>query len=799
MNQQVVKSALPNTRSNESTVMEKDSHRATYVNSTVLMMSALVLVAILVLVSVYLQSPPAAVPESAPQDVYSAGRAMKHVQVIGRRPHPVGSTEHMAVRDYLLKELTGLGLQPLVQEATAVPRDWSGNVAANVQNIVAKLAGTSGGKAVLLVAHYDSVPTGPGASDNSAGVAAVLESLRALKAGPPLKNDIVALLTDGEEVGLLGADAFVEEHPWAKNVGLVLNMDARGNSGPSLMFETSADNGWLVSEVAKVSDRPVANSLMPDLYAKLLQSDTDLSVFKKDGMAALNFAYIEGDTAYHTVLDTPDRIDQRSLQSQGQEILALAKHFGNVDLTNTRRPDAVYFNTVGRFMIHYGKSLVFLLSGAVLMIYIALLVWGFRRKRLSVLGIVLGFAGMLLSIVVAAVLTRAVWWLAVRGGGMEGPFLLNYDRNLYGAGFAALTFTLASAWYLLIRKRANIASVMAGGLLWWALLMLLTSVLLPGGAYIFTWPMLFGLCGLALVIGTHSERPAAWQLLVAALLGVAVPTLLLAPLTHLILTGLSLALAGAVMVLVALLSWMLIPQLEFIGTSAGSPRIWLMPAAALVLAVTCLTAALIRDPHDRKEPRPDSVFYVLDASKNRAVFASLDDTPDEFTSQFLSVSPKRGTMDDYLPLIFGLYLKNDAPVMPLEAPSVELVSETRDGDFRTVQMRVRSPRGAPTLGVYLAPDTKVLDASINGKPLTGTEAQARGEQRWILNYSNPDPKGFNLTLKVQGGAVLNVVAVDQTYELSNALNTTPKPRPDYLIPARFPLTDSTLVTKSYSF
>lgn len=780
-------------------MMEKNSRPATDVNCTVLMVSALALVAILVLVGVYLQSPPAAVPDGAPQDVFSSGRAMRHVQAIGRRPHPVGSAEHMAVRDYILKELTDLGLQPEVQEATAVTRGWNGNIAATVQNVLAKMAGRGGGKAVLLVAHYDSVPTGPGASDDGAGVAAVLESLRALKSGPPLKNDVIALLTDGEEVGLLGADAFVEEHPWARNVGLVLNLEARGNSGPSLMFETSQDNGWLVAEVAKVSDRPLANSLMPELYEKLVHSDTDLSIFKKAGMAALNFAYIEGDTAYHTVLDTPDRIDQRSLQNQGQQTLALAKHFSNLDLADTRRPNVVYFNTVGRSMIHYGQWLIFPLSGAVLIIYVALLVWGFRRKRLRLLGIVLGFAGMLLSIVVAAVLTRVVLWWALHGGGTEGPFLLNYDRNLYIAGFAALTFTVASLWYLLLRKRANIASLMTGGLLWWVLLMSVTTLLLPGGAYIFVWSLLFGLCGLAVVIGTRNERPAIWQVLGVALLGVAVPTLLLAPLTHLILTGLSLSLAGVVMALVALLSWMLIPQLEFIGTSAGSPRIWLMPVAALVLGATCLAAALIRNPRDREEPRPDSVFYVLDASKNRAVFASLDEAPDEFTSQFLSESPERGTLDDYLPLIYGIYLKKDALVVPLEAPSVELVGETRDGDFRTVQMRVRSPRRAPELSVYLGPHTKVLEASINGKPLAGTEAQAGGEQRWLLNYSNPDPKGFNLTLKVQGGAVLNVVAVDQTYELSHALNTTPRPRPDYIIPARFPLTDSTLVTKSYSF
>jgi Peptidase family M28 len=778
--------------------MENSSPESARVRGTVLMLSALALVALLVCVGVYLQSPPAAVADGAPPEVFSSGRAMRHVQTIARRPHPLGSAEHAVVRDYLLKELTALGLRPELQETTATTHGWNGNVAATVQNVVATLPGAASGKPLLLVAHYDSVSTGPGASDDGAGVAAVLETLRALKSAPQLKNDVVALLTDGEEAGLLGADAFVEEHPLAKNVGLVINLEARGNSGPSLMFETSDDNGWLISEVAKASDRPVTNSLLQDLYQKLLLSDTDLSVFKTAGLPGLNFAYIGGDNAYHSALDTPDRIDQRSLQNQGAHSLALARHFGNLDLADTRRPPATYFNPAGRSLIHYGQWLVLPLSIVVLVAFLALLVWGFMRGRLRVLGVVLGFVGMLLSVVVAAVLTRAVLWLALRGGGTEGPFVLGYDRNLYAAGFAALTFAVASLFYLWFRRRANAASLMAGGMLWWALLMLATSLLLPGAAYVFTWPLLCGLCGLA-VVATDDARPALWQVLGVLALGIMVPTLLLAPLTHLILSGLSLSLAGGVMLLVALLSWLLIPQLEFICASRGATRRWLMPVVALVLGVACLAAALVRNPRNGQEPTPDGLFYVLDASKNRAVFASLDEAPDEFTTQYLTESPARGGMDDYLPSIYGMYLKKETAVLPLDAPRIELISETREGDTRTVKLRVSSPRGAPALSVYLDPQAKVLEASVNAKPLVGTREQDGEGARWSLNYSNPGPQGFELTLKTQGAAPLNITAVDQSYELPSAPNTSPKPRPDYIIPATFPLTDSTLVTKSYSF
>src|SRR6185369_13067723 len=286
----------------------------------VLSAAGIMLVIITAVLVVYQMNPPLPAV-SAPLTEFSGERALKHLTAIAQRPRPSGSSEHTAVANYIQNELTVLGLSPEIQQTQAVT------------NILGRLKGTSDEKAVLLAAHYDTVPKSPGAADNGSAVAAILETLRALKSRQPLRNDVIALFSDGEEAGLLGAKAFVYQHPWAKDVGVVLNFDARGTSGPVIMFETSDKNGWLIKEFAKAAPHPAANSLAPALYA-LMPNDTDLTVFKVAGFAGLNFAYIIGLNHYHTPLDNLTNIDHRSLQHQGSTALALTRHFGNLNLNS---------------------------------------------------------------------------------------------------------------------------------------------------------------------------------------------------------------------------------------------------------------------------------------------------------------------------------------------------------------------------------------------------------------------------------------------------------------------------------
>ncbi len=289
-------------------------------------------------------------PASVPPTEFSSGRALEHVRAIAQKPHPMGSPENEAARDYLLEELRALGLEPEVQKATAVTccSHEGAADAGKPENVLARLEGTvKGGKAFLVAAHYDSVTLGPGANDDGAGVAAMLETLRALKVGPPLKNDVIFLFTDGEEPGLLGAKPFVEGHPWAEDVGAVLNLEAAGNTGAARLFETSDDNGWIIQEFAKTAPYPFGSSGDAAVY-ELSGSNTDLNIFMDAGWAGMNVAYVDGHaTHYHTRLDNVEELDERSLQHVGSYALALTRQFGNVSLDHTKAPDEVYFNLLG--------------------------------------------------------------------------------------------------------------------------------------------------------------------------------------------------------------------------------------------------------------------------------------------------------------------------------------------------------------------------------------------------------------------------------------------------------------------
>ncbi|MCA1593909.1 MAG: M20/M25/M40 family metallo-hydrolase [Acidobacteria bacterium] len=361
-------------------------------------------------------------PDSAAPTEFSSGRAMKHLRAIAQKPHPTGSQEHERVREYIVAELSAHGLEPSVQEATVVLKDYGNGrpvPAGTVRNVVARMKGTDNSTALMLAAHYDSVPTAPGASDDGAGVVTLLETLRALKAGPPLKNDVIFLFTDGEELGLLGAHAFVAEHPWMRDVGLVLNFEARGAGGPSMMFETSEGNGTLIRELARTAPHVVASSLMYAVY-KRLPNDTDMTVFKEAGAAGLNFAYADRITSYHTQLDSVSEIDERSLQHHGSYALALSRGFGGLDLRETRAHDSVYFNVLGDFFASYSEAWVVPLTLLVMAVFLGVMFLGWKKKRITLKGLAGGFVLLPINAACAGLAAQAAWWVVRR---MHAPLL----------------------------------------------------------------------------------------------------------------------------------------------------------------------------------------------------------------------------------------------------------------------------------------------------------------------------------------------------------------------------------------
>lgn len=749
-------------------------------------------------IGIYQLNPLTAASISAPLVEFSSGRAMKHLEAIAQKPHPIGSPEHTKVRDYILKELTYLGLSPEVQKTTVVnPRWGTPFVAGTVHNIVARLQGTNNTKAILLAAHYDSVPNGPGTSDDGAAVVAMLETIRALRAGSPLRNDVIFLITDGEEPGLLGAKAFVDEHPWAKDVGLVLNFEARGNSGASVMFETSSENGWLIQEFAKAATHPVANSLTYSIY-KLLPNDTDLTMFKQAGFPGFNFAYLNGFIHYHTFSDNLENIDERSLQHHGAYALALTRHFGNLDLKDTKKSDSVYFDILGLALIHYPGKWIAPLTVFVVLLFVGVVVLGFRRKQLTFSGITLGFLALLLSIVSAAGIVTLSWWIicTLHSGYRAFPQGDTYNSQFYMISFVALTIAITSGLYVWFRKKISIQNLTVGALLWWLILMVLTSIYLPGASYLFTWPLLFSLVGLGFIFASNRDSAKGKRLVM--LTACAIPgIILLAPTIYLVFVALTLELSGVVMFLVVLLLGLLIPHLSLMAI----PNKWLLPTASILVSLSFIVVGSFTAGFDANHPKPNSIFYGLNADTEKAIWASADQKPDEWTSQFLSRDTEQTKLAEYFPPGSRKFLKSPAPVVQMTTPQIEPLSDdVRDGT-RTVHMRITSPRQARIIRIYVDSKTEVLAAALNGKKIDNyTGDRTVSAKNWGFNYFALPKEGIELTLAVKPSQPLKLKAVDQSDGLPEIPGKFPA-RPKYMMPTGFAsgVSDSTLVSKSFTF
>jgi hypothetical protein len=538
--------------------------------------ATLLVIALTAAASLCLLRPPAPRGADAPPSEFSARRALEHLKVIARSPHPAGSPEHELARRYLVEQLGRLGLEVEVQSA------------GGVSNVVARRRGTGGGGAVLFAAHYDTVPGSPGAGDDGAAVAALLEALRALGSGPPLANDLIILFSDGEELGLLGAQAFAYRHPWSADVKVVFNFDARGDSGPVLMFETTPGNGWLIGHFARAARTPVANSLMFEIYRRL-PNDTDFTVFKNRGTAGLNFACIGGFAAYHSRYDSVENLSERTTQDVGEQALALMRHFGAADLGETRAPDAVYFDLLGTTLVSYPASWSLPLAGLTAALFAAVVALGARRRRLRLTDVGFGSLALLASMVGAAVvLINAVAFIKSRHGAAGAA--LHPDTaagQLYACGLLAFTAATVAALNVWFRRHASAEGQLIGAALVWLPLTLCSAWLWPGASYLFTWPLLFALLAAACLLVAPAGGATSPRCLIPVLLCAVPGVVLIVPLVYLILVGLTLSAAAGVMMPLVMLAGLLAPHFGIMSL----PHRWLLPCAAALAGAACFVAA----------------------------------------------------------------------------------------------------------------------------------------------------------------------------------------------------------------
>ena len=726
---------------------------------------------------------PAPRPANAPASDFSAERAYRNVQVIAARPHVAGSAANDQVREHVVGVLRGLGLQTEVQDAVAPEAGQlsgaaAGATLARVRNVVARLPGTDPTGRLFLVAHYDSVQSGPGGNDDAAGTSAILEVARALAAGPRPRNDIVFVLTDAEEACLCGASAFAASHPLAADGGVVLNLEARGSTGPVIMFETSRNNAKLVDIFGRAAPHPVGTSFAVEIY-RALPNDTDFTAFVDHKFVGLNSAYIDGGAVYHTPLDTPSAMDRGSLQQHGDNALGLAREFGRTDLKKLGSDhDATYFPVPGGLVRYPGWLTLPLALLAV--VAVGVLGWLIRRRgRASARRLVAGFALALVPIVLAPLGALLLWRAvtALRPGYAE--LLDPYRPVWYRLAVVALAAAILLAWYALTRRWAGPAALAFGGLAWLALFGVLLAVLVPGGAYLTTLPALAGaLAGLA-ALAARIDGP--WPVLAVTLAG-AVGVVILLPTVVLLFPALGMGMGGVAALFAVLLGLAALPVVDLLHPQAGGQRgllalrarrLGVLPALAAALATVVFAGVGLRvDRFDATHPVPTHLMYALDAGTGRAQWLSREDAPQPWTAGFVG---KRQQVEDFPGLGDAELRSGPAQAANLPAPKLEILSDTTSGEQRTLRVRLTPQRPVRLASLHVDGATVVESATVNGVPVG--VGRFTKEQPWGFGivFHAPPPEGIEITLVIAPGHRPLMRAMDASDGLSGVPGFRPRP------------------------
>ena len=733
----------------------------------------------------------------ADRNTFSTARALIHLSEISQKPHFVGNVEHENVRSYIVEQLEKLGLETQIQEGYSMSQ-WGS--LAKPKNILARIEGREQGKALLLLTHYDSNPhSSIGASDAGSGVVTILEGIRAyLSEGKTPKNDIVILISDAEELGLNGADLFVNKHEWAEGVGVVLNFEARGSGGPSYMLvETNGGNANLIKAFVEANPKfPVANSLAYSIY-KMLPNDTDLTVFRKDGdIDGFNFAFIDDHFDYHTALDTYDRLDRNTLEHQGSYLMPLLHYFAEANLNNLKSSeDYIYFNTPFFGTISYPFSWIFPMLLLAFVAFIGLIVYGFKSNKLKGKAIKQGFYAFMTALIVCGLFTFLSWTLINGIYPSYAEMLQGFTYNGHTYIWCFTFFNLGICFYLYHKAYApsNTASLLVAPIALWLVVCTIIAFNLKGASF-FVIPVFFALFSLFLLL--RQEKP---NLMAMALLSVPV-LFVMSPFVKMFPVGLGLKILYVSALFIVLIFGFVLPVFGFFKHKDRWSYLFMF------FGIIFFFKAHFNSNFTTDKPKPNSLVYVLDTDDNTAVWATYDTVLDTWTRNFLGDEPDNAS--DLNKNIFGskyasgfTYAKK-APVKSISKPKIEISNDTIVANKRHLNICIMPTRKAQRIEVF-SDSTNVYNSfRINGVDAHRTKDsefvfEKRENNRLFSFYvSGNDP--LELFFSVPATQKTTLELYEATFDLlENNQFTIPKRESD-MIPKPFVLNDAIVLKQTIS-
>lgn len=647
-------------------------------------------------------------PSSGGRTAFSGEHAFATLSALLKeeRPHTAGSPENAVVRDRIIAGLKSAGYAPEVQAAFQCDPAPRNPGCTAVENIVAVHKGTGGGKAVLASAHYDSVPAGPGVSDDGAGVAVVLELARAFVARTT-RNDIIFLLTDGEETGLRGARAFAERHPLMRRVGVVVNFEARGASGPSMMFETGPGNARLIDQFAGAVTRPSASSVSYEVY-RLLPNDTDFTVYRKLGLSGFNFAFLNSGSLYHSVRDNLQTIDRRSLQHAGEHAFEVVGALADADLaTLSASADAGFFDVFGLVTVVWPAAINLPIALVGLLCLIGLAAVHRNAFTLRATGWAV-FASLALPVLLFAF----GWVLSYPLGIWPGVHPLDHPQPwpariaLVTAGMLVSLIVAAS-----VGPRADSRALLLVNWIVLALLAVGVALTIGGAAYPLLWPA-FGVA-IAGWVETLMRKRRTPSLRVTGVVGFVLAAFFLLA----FLLGLELVLGFDLSQykILALIPFSLALVPVFVASARGrSSPVWALSALCALVVAGSAAVASQTSAYAADHPRGVNIVYYDDHAAKPRWLIGFVGAPDE---RYLKAQGFPPHDEEYrqLGLLKAQSRFKDAAGPHLPAPSFAVKEVVTQAGTTVVRGTLRSGRGGFQLGVGIAPDSGIRSIRIDSQ------------------------------------------------------------------------------------
>lgn len=720
---------------------------------------------------------------------FSTERALSQVEIIAQKPHYVGSTNHELVANYLKLELNRIGLETSIQEGFTLN---DRGLLVKSKNILARIKGTNNSKALLLLSHYDSAPHSfsKGASDDASGVATILEGIRAfLYAKQPQKNDIIILFSDAEELGLNGAALFVNKHPWAKDVGLVLNFEARGSSGPSYMLmETNKGNEALVKEFSNAkTSYPVSNSLMYSIY-KMLPNDTDLTVFREQGnIQGFNFAFIDGHFNYHTQQDDVQHLNKTTLAHQGTYLMPLLKYFANVDLNKIESTqDNVYFSVPFSF-ISYPFSWVFPMTLIAFGVLVLLLFIGKAKRIISFREIFKGFVPLLGSLVISGLVTFLGWKILLEVYPQYSDLLngFTYNGHAYIGAFVTLSIAICFAFYHHFSEAKITMNHFVAPLLLWIIINAFLANSLTGAGFLII-PVYFGIVLFAIFVFTQHYSLGLNLLFSIPALAIIAPFIVMFP------VGLGLKILYGSAILTVLLFGLLLPVFGAFAKKGA----WIMVFFAT--SIGFFIYAGYHSGYEYGKAKSNSLLYVYNADTNSAAWTTYDTNLDEWTKSYLGEKSQKAVGLNALPIASkyntSFTYSVIAPVVDVPKPTISFLRDSVIGNNRYLKIRITPNRKVNRYDIYANPKMTFYNFKANGVSTSdqkGNRLEREGTK--IICYYVVGNEPLVMDFYINKSSIFDMDLIESSFDLMTNPLLNVKPRNDWMMPTPFVLNDAVLI------